>query len=341
VPLNLRIGSFELPVGLALITAALFAIAIVNLFTKQLATIWGLTFTAILYVVFIVSERHNTRRRLAAHGEAGLDQFQLLPATDLGLADVAARPGSVLVPVRDYNTLAHLNWALNHVDTGRHDVVAMTVRLIQGPDAAAGRMHEAEIFTDYEQLLFTRVVAVAERQGRPVKLLVVPSSNVFDAVAQTAVRLSSSEIVLGDSAKFSAADQARLLGEAWERVENSDKLRTRLLAYKLNGEVQSYLLGPHAPTLSSDDLDLIHRLWLEAVADVGIEVHHRDVVRVALEKLRREIEGAKRHEAMDLIRRQAKAPAQGDAVLDQPPERADTPSPIGGGPSASPGAHLG
>ena len=82
---------------------------------------------------------------------------------------------------------------------------------------------------DYEQLLFTRVVAVAERHGKPVKLLVVPSSNVFDAVAQTAVRLASLEIVVGESAKFSSAEQARLLGEAWERVSGSDKLRTRLV----------------------------------------------------------------------------------------------------------------
>jgi amino acid transporter len=323
VPLNLRVGGVEIPVGLALITAALFAIAAINLFTKQLATVWGLTFTAIVYAVFIVSERQNARRRSAAQAAAGLDQFQLLPATDLGPADMAARPGNVLVPVRDYNTLAHLNWALTHVDTERHDVVAVTVRLVQGPDSGAGRMSEADIFTDYEQLLFTKVVAVAERQGRPVKLLVVPSSNVFDAVAQTAVRLSSSEIVLGDSAKFAASDQARLLGEAWERVEHSDRLRTRLLAYKLNGEVQSYLLGPHAPTLTRDDLDLIHRLWLEAVAEVGIEVHHRDVVRVALEKLRREFEGSRRLEAMASIRRQASetpaAPGSADSFTSSRP----------------------
>jgi amino acid transporter len=308
VPLNIRFGSFELPLGLALITTALFAIAIVNLFTKQLATIWGLAFTAVLYVVFIVSEHHNVRRRAAGLGEAGLDQFQLLPASDLGLSDVSARAGNILVPVRDYNTLAHLDWALTHVDTERHDVVAMTVRLLQGPDAAASRVHESDLFTDYEQRLFTKVVAVAERQGRPVKLLVVPSANVFDAIAQTAVRLSSSEIVLGDSAKLAASEQARLLGVAWERVERSDTLRTRLLAYKLNGEVQDYHLGAHAPTLRADDLELIHRLWLDAVSEIGMEVHHRDVVRVAVERLDRALLGDGRDEAIRDLRRQASPP---------------------------------
>jgi hypothetical protein len=153
------------------------------------------------------------------------------------------------------------------------------------------------------------VVAVAERRGLPVKLLTVPAGNVFDAIAQTAVRLSASRVVLGDSAKFSAADQARLLGQAWERVEDSDKLRTQLITYKLSGEIQTYLLGAHAPTLTADDLDLIHRLWLEAAAEVGVEVHHRDVVRVALEELRGDLEGGRRKEAMERIRRQARQPA--------------------------------
>jgi amino acid transporter len=339
VPFNLRIGGVEFPIGLALITLALFAIAITNLFTKQLATIWGVSFTLVLYVVFILSERHNARMRSAAHAAGGLDQFQLLPATDLGLADVAARPGNVLVPVRDYNTLAHLNWSLNHVDTERHDIVAMTVRLLQGPDSGFRNVRQAEVFTDYEQLLFTKVVAVAERQGRPVKLLVVPASNVFDAVAQTAARLSSSEIVLGDSAKFAAAEQARLLGEAWERVEDSNRLQTRLVTYKLSGEIRTYLLGPHAPTLTPGDLELIHKLWLEAVAEVGIEVHHRDVVRVALEKLRREMQGRQRREAMAMIQRQAHqspAPEARDVANRGPaPVEGDAPAarrPLGGRP---------
>jgi amino acid transporter len=316
VPLNIRVGGIELPIGLALVTTALFAIAIINLFTKQLATIWGVTFTLVLYVVFIISERHNARLRHAAHAEAGLDQFQLLPANDLGLAEVEARPGGMLVPVRDYNTLAHLNWALTHANTERHDVVAMTVRLIQGPDSGFRNLPQAEIFSDYEQLLFTKVVSIAERQGRPVKLLVVPSSNVFDAIVQTAVRLSVSQIVLGDSAKFDAADQARLLGEAWERVEGSEKLRTQLVTYKLNGAIQSYLLGPHAPTLSADDLDLIHKLWLEASSEIGMDVHHRDVVRVALEKLNSELHGSSRSETLARIRRQA-------SQLPPPPQEPD------------------
>ncbi len=302
VPVNVKIGGVEVPVGLALISLCLFSIALINLFTKQLATISGLAFTTVLFVVFTVTERHTLRRE-ASQPRRGLDQFQLVQAPDVGLDEIATQPGNILVPVRDYNTLAHLNWALEHVATDRHDVVAVTVRLLQGPQVG---FHEAEIFSSYEQLLFTKVVAVAERHGRAVKLLVVPASNVFDAVARTAVRLTSSEIVLGDSAKFSAADQARLLGQAWERVPGSEKLRTRLLAYKLNGEIENFQLGAHAPTLTPDDLALIHTLWLQAINTVGLDLHHRDIVRVALEELREDLGGPKQADALARIRRRMK-----------------------------------
>ncbi len=93
--------------GLVCITTALFAIAVIKLFTKQVATIAGVGFTLALYSLFIFSERSGRRRAAAAAaGEHALDQFQLLPADDVGLGAVAARPGSVLVPVRDYTRCA-------------------------------------------------------------------------------------------------------------------------------------------------------------------------------------------------------------------------------------------
>ena len=45
VPLNLRVGRTRVAVGLGLIALVLFAAAVVNLFTKQVATISGLAFT--------------------------------------------------------------------------------------------------------------------------------------------------------------------------------------------------------------------------------------------------------------------------------------------------------
>jgi hypothetical protein len=199
-----------------------------------------------------------------------------------------------------------LKWVLDHTDTEKQDIVVMTVRVLQGPDTGFRDMDSARVFRDYEQGLFTRVVAVAEREGRPVKLLVVPSSNVGDAIAQAAVSLQSTEVVVGESAKFGSAQMAQLLGDAWDRIEKSKNVRARLVAYKLTGEIETFLLGPHAPPLNPEDLDLIHRLWLDAVSRYGLEVHHRDVVRAALERLEQDMSGDGRDQAISDIGAQAR-----------------------------------
>jgi amino acid transporter len=281
VPFNPRIGGRELPVGLGLIALVLFAAAVINIFTKETATISGIAFTLLLYGVFVTSERVMHRRRLA-HGAEHTDQFQLAREAEVGPEELHARPGCVLVPVRDYNTLAHLNWAVQETDTLSRDIVVLTIRLLQGPDAGVRDIEGEELFTDYEQKLFTRVVSVAERQGRGVKLLVVPSTNVFDAVTQTAVRLQASLIVVGESAKMDAETQAHLLGEAWERTPHDSALTTDFVVLSTDGHVRRFSLGAHAPHLSAEDVARIHQLWLEAVKHAGPDVHHRDVVVAAL-----------------------------------------------------------
>src|SRR5712672_4380626 len=54
VPLNLNLGGLEIPIGLGLITLVLFALCITNLFTKQVATISGVTFTVIFFAIFSI-----------------------------------------------------------------------------------------------------------------------------------------------------------------------------------------------------------------------------------------------------------------------------------------------
>ncbi|RPJ84207.1 MAG: APC family permease, partial [Acidobacteria bacterium] len=299
VPINLRIGSFELPIGLLLITMALLSIAVVNLFTKQVATVSGIAFTLALYVVFAISERTTARHRSGA--DRSLDNFQLLPSADVTQEDLDVRPGNVLVPVRDPNTLVHLKWVLDSTDTSIRDIVVMTVRLLQGPHTGYRDFDTARLFHDYEQMLFTKVVAVAEREGRPVKLLVAPSTNAAHAIAHTAVRLRSTEIVVGESATFNGAELAAMVGEAWDRIEKDRNVRSLLVVCKRDRTLETFHLGPHVPPLTEEDLELIHTLWLEAVAKYGLDIHHRDVVRTALEDLAGDMSAAARQRAMDLI----------------------------------------
>src|SRR2546426_12405074 len=113
VPLNLKLGGVEIPLGVGIITATLFALCLINLFTKQVATVSGVVFTLIFFGVFSASERF-TRKRGAAHTE--LDQFNLEPGEDLNPETLGVRPGNILVMVRNYNTLYNLEAVLDRVD---------------------------------------------------------------------------------------------------------------------------------------------------------------------------------------------------------------------------------
>jgi amino acid transporter len=300
VPLNIRVADVEVPIGLIGIAAVLFTCAIVNLFTKEIATISGLLFTGGFFVMFVASERITKRRRAADH--AMLDQFQLNTEKDIGTEALGSRPGAVLVPVRDYNTLAHLDWVLTQGEAEDRDVVVLTVRVLAQGQGSAG-LGQDQMFSDYEQKLFTRVVAIAERHGRGVILLVAPGANIFDALAQAAVQLQAGMIVVGESEIMPPSQQAHLLGEAWDRTPKDGDLATRFVVLRKDGGVQRFPLGAHVPDLSPEDIERIHKIWVEAVKAVGPGIHHRDIVAAALGSLENEL-GHRNPEAISRLKRQ-------------------------------------
>jgi hypothetical protein len=47
-----------------------------------------------------------------------------------------------------------------------------------------------------------------------------------------------------------------------------------------------FYIGPHAPTLSPDDVQLVHRLWLNMRRDPSVvDLHHSDIITYALTRL--------------------------------------------------------
>jgi hypothetical protein len=290
VPGNVRIGRVEIPMGLVTISLVLLSLALTNLLTKPVATISGIVFTAAFFTIFTISERINLRKLDMTIGK--LDQFQLQHNETVDLAAVGARPGNVLVGVRDYNTLDHLEHVLEKTNTDERDIVVMTTRLLAGPGGGERELSDETLFTEYEQRLFTRVVALAEKHGKPVDLLIVPATNIFDAVAQTTLRLDSAEMVAGLSSKMTAQEQARELGRAWERLPEKPRRQVAFKVIEPNGSEHVVYLGAHAPHLTEDDVNLIHKLWIQ-VSNIPSrrKVHHRDVVRVALNRLERDLRG--------------------------------------------------
>ncbi|MDP9160972.1 MAG: APC family permease, partial [Acidobacteriota bacterium] len=302
VPGNLPLGNGkELPVGVILIAIVLFITALVNFFTKYQATQAGVAFSIIFFALFTYSEKRVTKQRQGK--PESLDQFRVYGNEEPGFEALGVRPGNILVAVRDPRNLYYLREVLRRTDTGKQDVVVMTARLYHREHSFGGdTMFEAsQVFDHYEQELFTAAVAAAEKEGRPITLLVVPATDVFDAIIGTAQRLESSRIVCGLSNKLSPDEQAKSTGNAWERLPDP-KPRLVLEVRLPNGVSREYFLGPHTPRLREQDLNLLHRLWLEVTSDPRFAgTHHYHVIAVALEELERELNTEKRSELLDKL----------------------------------------
>jgi amino acid transporter len=286
VPLNLTIGGVEFPVGVALITLMLFALCIINLFTKQVATISGVTFTAVFFIAFEVSE-HATKKRAGEHTE--LDKFNLTQAADLTLDNVGVRAGNVLVPISNYYALYPLEQALRRSKRREAEIVVLHVRMLRRAASGEYDLAPDQLFTNMEQMLFTKVLAMAEKEGKPVRLAVAAANDLWEGILRTASNLESSSVVAGSSSNVAVAEQAREIGISWERMPEP-RPQVALEIFSRSGQEQIFYLGPHAPRLTSKEIDLLHKVWLELSDKLpGREIHHHDVVHFALDEVEREI----------------------------------------------------
>jgi hypothetical protein len=321
VPPNLTIGKIEIPLGLFCVFLVLLSTAVVNLFTKSVATVSGIIFAAGFFIIFSVSERENLRKH-AITARQMRDHFQLEHQDTVSRESVAIRPGGVMVTMRDAANPLALKWALSHTRTEDQDVVVISVRLmgVGGPEYLSA---EQQSFSEHEQMLFTKAVSVAESFGKTVSLLVVPAGDIFAALVQGANSLEMDAVISGVSSKMTAEDQAFHMGQAWEALPEP-KRQFNFYVIGQNGEVKVFYIGPHAPSLSPDDVQLVHRLWLNMRRDPSVsDLHHSDIITYALTRLA----GQYAREKLEILRdlrnyRASEAPStlrQGTHDLSAPP----------------------
>jgi hypothetical protein len=210
---------------------------------------------------------------------------------------VHARPGCVLVAVREYNRMTHLLSVLQKTNLRRHDIVVMTVRPVS-TGAGEYELSDKQLFADYEKELLTRVVTMAEKAGKTADLIVVPGVDPFDAMVQTAAKLKASRLVTGVSSKMDSEELARRIGLAWEKLP--EPRHPFSLEIITPDRPSVYVnLGPHPPRLWPEDLDRVHDLWLQLQENFGSKLHHRDVVGLALRRLEKDMEGERRNEVLE------------------------------------------
>ncbi len=296
VPPNIRIGKTEVPVGLISVFLVLLSTAVVNLFTKSVATVSGIVFAAVFFIIFTISERDNLRKH-ALTARQMKDHFQLEHQDTISRESVAIRAGGTMVTMRDAANPFALKWTLARTRTDDQDVVVLSVRImgVGGPEFLSA---DQQSFSEHEQMLFTKAISVAESFGKKVSLLVVPAGDIFAALAQGANSLEVDSVVSGVSTKMSAEDQAFHLGQAWEALPEP-KRQFNFYVVDPSGQAKVFYIGPHAPNLSPDDVQLVHRLWLNMRRDPSLpDLHHSDIITYALTRLA----GQYAREKADVIR---------------------------------------
>jgi hypothetical protein len=193
---------------------------------------------------------------------------------------------------------------LEKTNLKRHDIVVMTVRPIS-TGAGEYELSDAQIFSDYEKELFSHVVEMAEKEGKPVELLVVPAVNPFDALAQAANSLRASRLVTGVSARMASEELARNIGLAWEALpEPRHPFSLEVIS---PDRPSAYVnLGPHPPRLWPEDVDLLHELWLKLSKSesLGSRLHHRDIVGVALRRLQKDLSSESSGGVIDAVQKE-------------------------------------
>jgi amino acid transporter len=289
VPLNFRIGSKEIPIGLMIITVTLFALAAINVLTKRVATISGVTFTIAFFILFEASDILN-RKRKAGHAHE-MEKFRLDTREELTTDVISVRPGNILVAVRNPHRLQHLERILRKTDTRKMDIVVLSVRQVTGAGSGEHTLDANQIFSDDETNVFTHVVSLAEKAGKHVELMVVPGSDPYEAAVQTAARLQSSRIVMGLSPKLTPSEQGAQVGRYWEQLPEPRPSLSLEIVLENQKDVVFFNLGPHPPRLWPEDIELAHQLWLELSAKgPGSKLHHRDIIGVALRRMSAELQ---------------------------------------------------
>jgi nucleotide-binding universal stress UspA family protein len=176
----------------------------------------------------MLSERyHEKKRGAAAHRH--LEQFNRRTTDDFDPDMLAlSKPYRKLVAIRSSQNLFMLEKALLEADPETTDIIVMTAKLVSADKMTV----EQQDFDYYDQELMTSVVSRAEKIGKQVKPLIMPTNNPLFAVVNTARLLRAQELIMGASNKYTADEQLEQIAFYWMNVDSGTMapLTVRLLS---------------------------------------------------------------------------------------------------------------
>jgi len=231
VPFNIRIGNYEIPIGLILIFLVLLFTALVNFVTKEVATVAGLGFTLVFLIIFMISEHfHEKKRKAAGTHHHHMEQFNQKTTEEITPAGLGLKkPYRKLVSIRSVHNLFMLEKALAETDPETTGMVVMTAKMLPMGDAEGVQSPDLDA---YDQKLMTAVVEKAEHAGKQVKPLIVPTNNPLHAVLKTAMDLQAQELIMGASNKYTVDEQLEQIAFYWINLHGGDTapLTVRILS---------------------------------------------------------------------------------------------------------------
>jgi hypothetical protein len=123
---------------------------------------------------------------------------------------------------------------------------------------------------------------------------------------------------MGLSPKLTASEQGAQVGRFWEQLPEPRPSLSLEIVLENQKDIVFFNLGPHPPRLWPEDIDLVHRLWLElSEKGPGAKLHHRDVVGVALRRMKEDLHSERSQQVVaDVLRELANG-------HDHPPEDAN------------------
>lgn len=218
-PFNIKAGNVYVPIGLSVVFVILLSVVGMNLLTKKIATIGGVSFSIIFFIIFQISEKMNERKaQLLPPDDDKEEKMNTRMESDiLKVAGELKRSRRILIPVRNPNSLVHLSYVLENEDDDDTDIIVLSAKI------AAGLHAGEETMTDEDREVFRSVILMAEKYGKTVKPIFVFSNDPFYSIAQVAHALKANEIVMGVSGASGAEVQLEKMAMAWGMIKKPEE----------------------------------------------------------------------------------------------------------------------